>query len=358
MKHLHTLIVFLLTTSLYAQTSEAIYSHVDISGSSMAIHGNELFFPTDTHILKIDLTQTDPSAVEVVEYSASDLLFHGNELYFVSSSSTISKIDITEQNPIVVDVTSEVENPSYMAFKGDDLYISSVTFENNIDLADIFKIDVTDSEATATHVFDGPGSVLRGLAFYDNGNMLYFISGNGFDNHSILKIDISQPSPTSSEVISGLASEPRNIAFHGNDLYMSFSGGVSKIDVTDNSPALTEVVSLNTSPDKLIIEGEHLYIATNDSENEIGHILRYTDSTLSFSSIDTQTPALYPNPAKEELYLLGTNAPQPFRIYNLLGTEIAKGSVSENTPIDIRAFTKGLYLVRLENGQTLKFIKP
>ena len=105
MKHLHPFIVFLLTTSLYAQTSEIIFSDVDFFGNSMAIHGDELYFPTETHIQKIDLTQTDPSAVQVLEVVAGNLVFHGNDLYF-NTGSTISKIDVTDQSPAAVDVVT------------------------------------------------------------------------------------------------------------------------------------------------------------------------------------------------------------------------------------------------------------
>lgn len=362
MKHLHTLIVFLLTASLYAQTSEIIFSDVDFYGYSMAIHGDELYFPTETHIQKIDLTQTDLPAVQVLEIVADNLVFHGDELYF-SSGSTISKIDVTDQSLTVVDVvTSGLDEIYGMAFKGDVLFIADGRFENSMEITDIFKIDVTGSETTPTHVIDGPEAILRGLAFYNNGNELHFISSTGFGNRNILKIDVSQTSPITTEVVSSLTNTPENIAFEGNDLYISLPNNkIVKTDVTEDSPTTVDVISI-TGPRKLIIDGEFLYIGSRftdgNDENEIGRITRYTDSTLDVDGIDAQTPTLYPNPAKEELYLLGTDAPQPFRIYNLLGTEIAKGSVSENTPIDIRAFTKGLYLLRLENGQTLKFIKP
>lgn len=361
MKHLHTLIVFLLTASLYAQTSEIIFSDIDFYGNSMAIRGDELYFSGDTHIFKIDHTQTNPSAVEVLEVSATDLLFRGDELYYISGSN-ISKIDVTDQSLTVVDVvTSGLDEIYGMAFKGDVLFIANGRLENSMEITDIFKIDVTGSETTPTHVIDGPEAILRGLAFYGNGNELHFISSAGFSNRNILKIDVSQTSPITTEVVSSLTNTPENIAFDGNDLYISLPNNkIVKTDVTEDSPTTVDVISI-TGPRKLIIDGEFLYIGSRftdgNDDNEIGRITRYTDSTLDFGGIDAQTPALYPNPAKEELYLLGADIPQPFRIYNLLGTEIARGSVSENAPIDIRTFTKGLYFVRLENGQTLKFVK-
>lgn len=361
-KHLHTLIVFLLTASLYAQTLTTVFNHEEILGPSMAIHGNELYFSGFTNIFKIDLTQTNPTAVEVVEVMAgSGLLFHGDELYF-STNTTISKIDITDQTPTIVDViTSGINNPfsSDLIIRRNELYVSDWREVDNVEISQILKIDVTESTTTATHVIDVADN-LNGLAFHGDGNELYFVTHDIFTTQSgkVLKIDISQTSPTPTEILTGL-NQPRNLIFDGNDLYISLYGDnkISKIDVTDDFPALTDVVSMSTPPDKLIIDGAYLYIATNDSEDETGYILRYTDSTLDFGGIYAQTPSLYPNPAQDQLYVSHIGNAQQFAIYNLLGAEIAKGRVSENTPIDIKAFTKGLYLVRLENGLTLKFVK-
>jgi hypothetical protein len=366
MKHLHTLIVFLFVTGIYAQTTTTIFNHDQIYGNSMAIHGNEVYFPTETHILKIDHTQTNPSAVEVVEVEeAGDLLFHGDELYF-SSISTISKIDVTAQTPTVVDViTSGLNDPrlSSMTFKGDELYFSDAyPIDGNEDGYRILKFDVTGSETAATVVFNNPnsgGNLIYGLGFYGNGNELYFTTSSVFTPQAgkVLKMNVSETSPSVVEVVAGL-NNPYGIAFDGNDLYISEFGEnkVFKIDVTEDSPSTTDVVSIS-GPDKLIIDGNNLFIASRDSENEIGHIIRYTDSTLAINNIDVQTLNLYPNPAQDKMYVSGIDNPQPFSIYNLLGAEVAKGSVSENTPIDIIELPKGMYFLRLGSGQALKFVK-
>ena len=277
MKHLHILIVFLFVTSINAQTT--IFNHEEIYGNNLAKLGNELYFPTETHILKIDHTQTNPSAVQVLEIVADDLVFHGDELYF-SSGSTISKIDVTDQSPTVVDVvTSGLNDVSGMAFKGDVLFIVDNSTENGLEVSDLFKIDVTGSGTTPTHVIDGPEAVLQGLAFHDDGNELYFISGSEFNNYKILKTDVSQSSPIHTEVFTE-QNILLNTAFDGDDLYISMGhADIVKIDVTEDTPSSTFVVGIS-GVEKFIIDGAYLFIAAYDSATEIGSISKFKLPTI------------------------------------------------------------------------------
>lgn len=360
MKHLHPFIVFLLTTSLYAQTSEIIFSHGDIIGTSMAIHGDELYFPTETNIQKIDLTQTNPSAVQVLEVYAENLVFHGDDLYF-NAGSTISKIDVTDQSPTIVDVvTSGLNSTNYLAFKGDVLYIVDDRTEDGMEVSGIFKFDVSGSDTTPTHVIDGQDPVITGLAFYGDGNEMFFASHDVFNHYRIFKIDISQTSPTATEVISGLTNIPENIAFDEDDLYISFFNKIVRTDVTADSPTTTDVLSI-VGPSKLIIDGEFLYIGSRftdgDDRNAIGRITKYTDATLALEPTQTNALRIYPNPVQEKLYVLGLTNPQPYTLYNLLGVAIASGTVSDNTPIAVQQLNNGIYFLQFENGKTLKFIK-
>lgn len=360
MKHLHPFIVLLLTTSLYAQTSEIIFSDVDFFGNSMAIHGDELYFPTETHIQKIDLTQTDPSAVQVLEVvEADNLVFHGDDLYF-NTGSTVSKIDVTDQSPAAIDVvTSGLDDIYGMAFKGDVLFIADGRFENSMEISDLFKIDVSGSETTPTHVIDGPEAILQGLAFYGNGNELHFISSPGFSDHKILKIDVSQIAPTTTEVVTNLSDRPENIAFDGNDLYISFFNKIVKADVTEDSPTTTDVITI-TNPRKLLIHGEFLYIGSHftddDNEDGIGRITKYTDATLALETTQTNALRIYPNPVQKELHVLGVNT-QQYTIYNLLGVASGQGTIANGGIVPVSDLPKGLYVLKLEGGQALKFLK-
>lgn len=322
----------------------------------MAIHGNELYFPTHTQTLKIDHTQTNPSSVLVLEEVAENLVFHGDDLYF-NAGSTISKITVTDQPPTIVDVvTSGLNSPNYLAFKGDVLYIADDRFENGMEVSDIFKIDVSGSDTTPTHVIDGPDVGLQGLAFHGDGDELYFTSFSPDANSRIMKIDVSQASPTPTEVISGLTGLPHDIAFDENDLYISLSNNkIVKIDVTADSPTTTDVLSI-VGPYKLLVDGSYLYIGSLDSET--GYFTKYTDATLSLEPI-TQTNALriYPNPVQEELQVLGITNTQHYTLYNLLGVASGQGTIANGGSVTVSDLPKGLYFLKLEGVQTLKFIK-
>lgn len=66
---------------------------------------------------------------------------------------------------------------------------------------------------------------------------------------------------------------------------------------------------------------------------------------------------LFPNPSKDFLQFSNLKQRTYYTIYNVLGSQVLKGSVTDTEKIDIRNLTKGLYLLNLENGETLKFIK-
>ena len=66
---------------------------------------------------------------------------------------------------------------------------------------------------------------------------------------------------------------------------------------------------------------------------------------------------IYPNPSSGSITILGIYEKQTYKIYNLMGAEVLKGSINFNENIEISNLTKGLYFLKLENGNTLKFIK-
>jgi hypothetical protein len=66
---------------------------------------------------------------------------------------------------------------------------------------------------------------------------------------------------------------------------------------------------------------------------------------------------IYPNPSSGSIRILGIYEEKSYKIYNLMGAEVIKGSINFNENIEIRNLTEGLYFLKLENGNTLKFIK-
>ncbi|WP_405295121.1 T9SS type A sorting domain-containing protein [Algibacter sp. Ld11] len=63
----------------------------------------------------------------------------------------------------------------------------------------------------------------------------------------------------------------------------------------------------------------------------------------------------YPNPSSDFIYFKGLSKNENYTVYNSIGTKIFSGNT--NKEIDIQNLTNGIYLLKLDNGNTSKFIK-
>jgi len=87
----------------------------------------------------------------------------------------------------------------------------------------------------------------------------------------------------------------------------------------------------------------------------------YERSTEAVSSTETlnQPDAIsaFPIPAKDYLTLQGNIFNERYELVNSQGQLISSGTVAPNKQIDVRQLSPGTYFIRLENGQTLRFLK-
>lgn len=83
-----------------------------------------------------------------------------------------------------------------------------------------------------------------------------------------------------------------------------------------------------------------------------------TTSTLSTKDHEyDHTVTVYPNPSREFIKISGLTSKEGFKIYNILSAEVKSGVIANQEQIDISNFTNGLYFLKFENGNTIKFIK-
>lgn len=66
---------------------------------------------------------------------------------------------------------------------------------------------------------------------------------------------------------------------------------------------------------------------------------------------------LFPNPATDHIQLLDLQAPATYRIFDLLGNLQVQGVCAPNQSIDVQGLGQGIYLLRLDNGLTKKFVR-
>lgn len=82
-------------------------------------------------------------------------------------------------------------------------------------------------------------------------------------------------------------------------------------------------------------------------------------SSLSVNSISDNNKTIFPfpNPATNFIQVAGMEAKESYKVYNILGSVLINGNISNQEKIDIRNLTNGLYFLKFENGNTIKFIK-
>ncbi|UKB85440.1 T9SS type A sorting domain-containing protein [Chryseobacterium sp. MEBOG06] len=80
------------------------------------------------------------------------------------------------------------------------------------------------------------------------------------------------------------------------------------------------------------------------------------DNTLSISSVEKDNFGLYPNPAKNELYIKGINKTVEFSIHALDGKLVGKGTYQPGKAIGISELVPGAYIFTVDE-KNIKFIK-
>lgn len=80
------------------------------------------------------------------------------------------------------------------------------------------------------------------------------------------------------------------------------------------------------------------------------------DNTLSVSSVEKDNFGLYPNPAKNELYIKGINKSVEFSIHAIDGKLVSKGTYQPGKAIGISELVPGAYIFTVDE-KNIKFIK-
>jgi len=122
-----------------------------------------------------------------------------------------------------------------------------------------------------------------------------------------------------------------NDATNGNIVYFLGAGAFGSADAT---PA-----KYNTSSSLAIWYNEEGSLGTDERE------------------LKTAKLVVSPNPASDFVQVSGISKTQKYTIYSSAGTAVDAGMFSVNGNVDVRRLPKGMYILHLENGQHLKFIK-
>jgi hypothetical protein len=340
-----TIIIYLFCINLNSQTTEVV-KELEIP-FGIAFKGNELYIAqyNTGKISKIDISIANPTLTDIVTGldHPFGIAFNGNDLYIAEVvGKKISKVNVTATVPILTDVITGLDFVYGLAFKGDELYFSERSLNK------ISKINITTSQTNVSTVSNGLNGPIR-MMFNDND--LYF---SEYDGNSVSKIDTNLTLPISADLIVEL-DVPGDIVFNGNELYISSeTGNIYKIDITEMPVNINTVVSGLTAPSGLRFNGNDLYI----SDIDLNNISKYSLPTLSTNELFAKEKIiLFPNPASNFIQFSGIIKLEKYIIYDNLGRKVIKGIISDDEKIDIKALTNGIYFLKLNNGNKIKFIK-
>ena len=104
-----------------------------------------------------------------------------------------------------------------------------------------------------------------------------------------------------------------------------------------------------------ITETENINKNLKEEVNSVQNELQSTKEQLE--EILKNKRYIYPNPSSRSIKIQGIYKEQTYKIYNLIGAEVLRGSINFNENIEIHNLKKGLYFLKLKNGDAIKFIK-
>jgi hypothetical protein len=112
-----------------------------------------------------------------------------------------------------------------------------------------------------------------------------------------------------------------------------------------------------------IIE-ENIYLSvefTSWSQGKLGGFAykRSTDntSTSAKDNLTQETISIFPNPSTVYIQAAGLSQVQHYEIFDVVGAKIGQGILEKNKRIEIKDFKTGIYFLRLESGETFRFLK-
>lgn len=298
-------------------------------------------------ISKIDLSNPSPTVEEVLTLTEESipimLANDGTYLYYSDfSKGNISRIEMGITNPVPELILDNLDDPSGLLIDGNTLYFGH-------DLNKVSKIELSEPYPVMVDLTDGAWFA-TGFAFSEND---LFIAE--FDLNRISKIDVAETMPGLVDVLTEL-STPIQFALNGNDLYYSeyLAGRLSKIDITIPNPTVEVIASNLDRPAGLVIDGTTLYFC----QSTTGKISKIEGFITNSYEIQEKPMIAYPNPASDYLMLEHLAKAQSAQIVNGMGQLIETIQLfSGNTWIDMRDLNPGVYFLILDSGSSLKFVK-
>jgi len=318
-----------------------------VQPTAVLLEGSDLYYGEfGGSYYKYDLSSSD-APIEIFATNGIYRTVKSGNFIYVSEGTAgrISRIDITETIPQPVVMLDNLMFPRGVVIKNDFLY-----YTDSSENGSVSRINLLETNPLIEVLITEQGQP-NGIGII--GNDLYF---SDWESGNISKIDITSSIPTATVIVSGLLN-PTEIIVNGNNLLVSeFSNNkVLNVDVSATPVVVTDVVTNILNPTGLFLNGDALYI----SEFGANRIVKYTSPVFGVeeNQVGNSRLVLSPNPTVDFVQVTGLRNASSYTIYNSIGTQVNTGTIANNQKVSVMNLPTGVYFIRFEDGNALKFIK-
>jgi len=361
----------------YSQQEASSYLSNLVEPSAIINQGTTLYIQGPKNLYQVNTSLTTPAATMVyspaTDLYMTNLALEGNTLYIAEENYVEATDDFLGCRIIALDLNNLATPPnlvysttqyvSSLAIKDGMLYFSSETDPDDEDnfTVQIHKINTALPSPTATVVISNltTDKEASDMFFYGN-DLLISVGGHS----KIFSFDVTSNATTASELLTGLSFNKG--IFVSGDMLLTAEGNLIRTRPLDGSTTFTSVAkntvyqdSNNGSPFNanfrdVVLIGDKLYMTLMNQ----GRVVTVEDASLSADEFTTVPNTISIYNSKTDLNVTRLQNSQTAIIYNLSGQQLLTKQVSSNdNSIDINSFSEGVYLLKLDNQKTFKFIK-
>lgn len=284
-------------------------------------------FLSEENILENNVFATINSGATLGD-TGQDMGMYGETAYIVVNNS--HKIEVVNRFTFerITTITTDLDNPRYIAFSGNDAYVTNWGDPNDTEDDYVAVIDLaTNAVTNKISVVEGPEAIV------ENNGKLYVAHKGGFGyGNTVSVINASNSSVVKSIAVGDV---PNSLEIDGNNLYV-LSEGLPSWSGTE-TPGELSVVNLGndtveevypftgtTHPSNFVVSGNTAYYTINDGV----YAMNISDTSLPANPLFTTTPqevyGVYELTVKNDaIYVADAgdyNSDGKIYIYSLTGT--------------------------------------
>ena len=375
-KLLLTLSSFVFFLNSYAQQEASSYLSNLVDPSAIISQGTMLYVQGYDNLYQVDTTLGSPVATSIYSpapnFYMTNLAISGSMIYISEENydevadeflgSRIIAIDLNNIAAPVNVIYTTTQYVSSLAIKDSFIYFSSETDPDINDnfIVQIYKIDRTVTNPTATLLVSNlsENEEANDMAFYNN-NLLISVGGVS----KVYGFDVTDAVVVVSEYLSGLSFN-KGLCVNSTTIFLTEANrvGTKQLDITESLDYVAQNTIYQDSNGgtpflanfrDVALIGDKIYMTLLNQ----GRVVTVQDPSF-LTTPEFNSTAVSIHNSQSELVVSGLEDNQIAELYTISGQLLTRQTVSLNgNSIDISSFSKGVYLVKLENQQTFKFIK-